>query len=69
MKCTFLDGNYLFSCRANKEVYVPSIIEFREYCLGKQYKICPIYFKAVMASWRFCKKPFKLVPPRILRIE
>lgn len=68
-RCTFLEGNYLLSCKANKEVYVPSIFEFREYCTSKQYKMCPFFFKAVMASWSFSKRPLKLEPPRIIWIE
>jgi hypothetical protein len=69
MKCTFIEGNFFLSCKANKEVYVPSLFEFREYCSGKQYKMCPHFFKAIMSSWRFCKRPLKLVPPRFIGIE
>jgi hypothetical protein len=68
MRCTFLEENYL-SCRAKKEVYVPSVLEFRQYCAGKQYQKCQVYFKTVMASWRFSKRPFKLLPPRIIGID
>ncbi len=67
MRCTFLGDNYL--CGANKECQVPSLVEFRKYCKSKHYKSCQVYLKAIMASWSFCQRPTKLVPPRIVRIE
>lgn len=46
MKCPFLKGNYLASCKADREVYVPTTFELREYCKTSQYLICPFYFRA-----------------------
>ncbi len=65
MRCTFLMGNYLLSCNADKEIYVPSIFEFREYCRSMRYKICPFYLNATHMD----KRQVKLEPPRIVRIE
>ena len=46
MKCIFLEGNYMQSCNANKEVYVPSCFEQSEYCTSGRYKSCPFYSKS-----------------------
>ena len=43
MKCIFLIGNYMQSCSASREVYVPSLFEFDEYCTSGRYKFCPLY--------------------------
>jgi hypothetical protein len=61
--CTFLIGNYVFSCNAGKGVYVPSIFEMREYCRQTQYRICPHYLNAKKY------RPMKPVPPRIVKVE
>ncbi len=45
MKCDFLRGMYLQSCKAGKNVYVPSSFELGEYCRSKRHKICPFYLK------------------------
>ena len=44
MKCPFLAGTYMFSCTANKDVYVPSQFEFEEYCKSIRHKMCPFVF-------------------------
>ncbi len=48
MPCLFLTGNYIFSCSALKEVYIPSSYELEEYCSHGQdgYEICPFYCKS-----------------------
>lgn len=46
MKCPFLKGNYLASCKADKEVYVPSPFELEEYCKASRHVICPFYCRA-----------------------
>jgi hypothetical protein len=46
MKCIYLIGNYMQSCNANQEAYVPSQFELREYCTGNMHKSCPHYSKA-----------------------
>jgi hypothetical protein len=47
MKCPFLQGTYLLSCKASREVYVPSQFEFDEYCTHGRHTMCPFYFNAV----------------------
>ncbi len=43
MSCRHLTGNYMLSCTARREVYVPSGFEFDEYCKSSRYKLCPLY--------------------------
>lgn len=46
MKCPHLAGNYMFSCSARREVYIPSAYEFAEYCDSARndpFKICRYY--------------------------
>ena len=43
MYCSYLKGNYVVSCRATKEVYVPSGFELEEYCRSIRHKVCPFY--------------------------
>ncbi len=50
MKCPYLQGQYLQSCVASREVYVPSEFEFREYCTHSGHKICPLYFRSEYAG-------------------
>ncbi len=47
MKCPYLRGKYLKSCKASREVYIPSQFEFDEYCTHTGYKICPHYTKSI----------------------
>ena len=47
MQCPFITGKYMFSCKALKEVYVPSEFELGEYCRQSRHKICPFYCKSV----------------------
>jgi len=46
MKCPYLRGKYLQSCEAAKEVYIPSQLEFKEYCTRDGHGLCPFYTKA-----------------------
>jgi hypothetical protein len=46
MKCIFLIGDYMQSCNASREVYVPSFFEQNEYCTSGRYKFCSFYCKA-----------------------
>ncbi len=46
MKCPYMTGNYMFSCSARREAYIPSTFEFSEYCSSERYepyKTCPHY--------------------------
>lgn len=43
MQCAFLTGNDRLSCKALKEVYIPSTFELDEYCRQDRYKLCPFY--------------------------
>lgn len=43
MKCPYLQGKYLQSCKASKDVYVPSQFEFSEYCTNSIHTMCPLY--------------------------
>lgn len=43
MRCPFLTGKYMLSCTANKEVYIPSFLELKEYCRSGRHKMCPFY--------------------------
>jgi hypothetical protein len=47
MKCPYLQGNYLQSCKATREVYIPSRFEFDEYCTHRGHKMCPSYTRAI----------------------
>ncbi len=47
MKCPYLKGTYLESCKATREVYVPSQFEFDEYCTHNGHKVCSLYTKSV----------------------
>jgi hypothetical protein len=42
-KCVFLRGNYVLTCGACGEVYVPSAFELEEYCKNIRFKVCPLY--------------------------
>ncbi len=46
MKCLFLKGNYMISCTAVKEGYIPTMSELEEYCRQTTHKTCPLYRKA-----------------------
>ena len=46
MKCPYLKGTYLESCKATRDVYVPSQFEFNEYCMHNGHKMCPLYTKS-----------------------
>lgn len=61
--CYFLEGNYLLVCKANRQVYVPSRFEMRAYCKDTQYRVCPHYLAAKQ------HRPFKLLPPRLIKVE
>ncbi len=50
MKCPYLQGQYLQSCKASKEVYIPSQFEFAEFCTHSGHKICPHYFRSEYAG-------------------
>ncbi len=50
MKCPYLQGKYVQSCAASKEVYVPSQFEFAEYCTHSGHKICPNYYRSEYAG-------------------
>jgi len=41
-----LIGNYMHSCNAVRDVYVPSRYELDEYCQSSRCTICPCYAKA-----------------------
>jgi len=46
MSCPYLWGKYLRSCSASREVYVPTVLEFHEYCSPDRYDrfcLCPVY--------------------------
>jgi hypothetical protein len=47
MKCPYLQGQYLQSCKVSREVYVPSQYEFDAYCTHSGYKICPSFTKSL----------------------
>ncbi len=46
MKCLFLKGNYMISCTAVKEGYIPTMSELEEWCRQSTHKTCPLYRKA-----------------------
>ena len=33
----------LLSCKANREVYIPSLFELDQYCKHRQHTLCPFY--------------------------
>ncbi len=46
MRCPYVSGNYMLSCRALEEEYIPSAFELDEYCKHDLHKMCPFYCKA-----------------------
>ena len=42
MKCPFLSGTYVLSCKAFG-VYVPSPFELKEFCSCGRHKVCSSY--------------------------
>lgn len=46
MKCPFLTGQYMYSCEAERGVYIPSDFEMREYCESSMHSLCSFYGKA-----------------------
>ncbi len=47
MKCPHLQGRYLQSCKASRDVYVPSQFEYEEYCRHGRHTMCPLYFRSL----------------------
>jgi hypothetical protein len=41
MKCSYLSGTHIVTCKANKGIYSPSLFELYEYCLSDKCKMCP----------------------------
>ncbi len=53
MKCPYMTGTYMYSCKARGEVYIPSVLEFSEYCTSGRYegfKVCPYFMEATKES-------------------
>jgi hypothetical protein len=53
MKCPYLAGNYMLSCAARREIYIPSTFEFAEYCNSERYegfKVCSYYMEMYKGS-------------------
>lgn len=53
MKCPYVAGNYMLSCAARREVYIPSTFEFAEYCNSERYerfKVCSYYMEMYKGS-------------------
>ncbi len=46
MKCGFFKGNFMMTCKAGVNVYVPSAFEIKEYCGSIRHKVCPLYSRA-----------------------
>jgi hypothetical protein len=61
--CNFREGDYLLVCKADKQVYVPTLFEMHAYCQDTQYRICPHYLNAEKRS------RFKPRPPRLLKVD
>jgi hypothetical protein len=47
MKCPYLQGKYLQSCKVSREVYIPSQYEFDAYCTHDGFKVCPFYTRSL----------------------
>jgi hypothetical protein len=43
MSCPHLREEYLKSCFAAPEVYVPSMFQLDQYCTSEWYWICPLF--------------------------
>ena len=41
--CPFLRGDYIFSCKADINTYIPSFFELHEYCESSRHMICSHY--------------------------
>ena len=41
--CPYLTGNYILSCKADLQVYIPSVYELEEYCKSVRHTLCPSY--------------------------
>jgi hypothetical protein len=46
MECPHYVGVFMKYCVAEKEVYVPSIYELREYCNHVQHRVCQFYLRS-----------------------
>ena len=42
-QCRFMSGKYMMSCGRNREVYVPSSAELRDYCESPMHRLCQRY--------------------------
>ena len=43
MRCSFLEGKRILSCRSLGTVYIPGIFELGEYCKNDRHKKCLLY--------------------------
>ena len=42
-QCRFISGKYMVSCGRNRDVYVPSSVELRDYCESPMHTLCRRY--------------------------
>jgi len=42
MKCAYLSGEHVLSCKADRGVYIPSLFELEEYCRTRKSIRCPL---------------------------
>ena len=45
MECPHFAGVFMKYCVAERETYVPSVYEMREYCQQAQHRVCRIYMR------------------------
>lgn len=45
MECPHFAGMFMKYCVAERETYVPSVYEMREYCQQSQHRVCGIYMR------------------------
>ncbi len=46
MECPHFAGMFMKYCVAERETYVPSVYEMREYCQQEQHRVCGIYMRS-----------------------
>lgn len=49
-ECPYLSGKDVRVCRVQRDAYIPSDYELREYCRNRLYIMCPLYLGAANDS-------------------
>jgi len=41
--CPYLSRGYVYACKADQQIYIPSIAELEKYCMNEKHMQCPSY--------------------------